>query len=110
VQRVSAIGLNRCAHDRAETDVEVGEACRGFQEGHPLPVSLDGVLLPFFERLAAPRARSRRSIRQEVGRGSRRNVERDALTGKGDLSKRISPSMTQPAPQASSYIVVSLSA
>ena len=38
-------------------------------------------------------------VRQDVGGGPRRNVERDALTGKGDLSKRISPSMTQPAPQ-----------
>jgi hypothetical protein len=36
------------------------------------------------------------------------DVERDALTVKGDLSKRISLSMTQPAPQASSYIPVSL--
>jgi hypothetical protein len=34
----------------------------------------------------------------EVGGGLRRNVERDALTVKGDLSKRISLSMTQPAP------------
>ena len=38
----------------------------------------------------------RRSLCQDVGGGSRRNVERDALTGKGDLSKRISLSMTQP--------------
>jgi hypothetical protein len=45
------------------------------------------------------------------GRRRRRvtpDVERDALTVKGDLSKRISLSMTQPAPQASSYIPLSL--
>jgi len=51
---------------------------------------------------------SRPFIPRDVGSGSRRNVERDALTVKGDLSKRTSLSMTQPAPQASSYTVVSL--
>lgn len=44
----------------------------------------------------------------DVGGGSRRNVERDALTVKGDQSKRTSLSMTQPAPQASSYTAASL--
>ena len=43
-----------------------------------------------------------------VGHGLRRNVERDALTVKGGLSKRISLSMTQPAPRLSSYIAIHL--
>jgi hypothetical protein len=46
--------------------------------------------------------------RAEVGGGLRRDVERDALTVKGDLSKRISLSMTQPAPHLSSYIAAGL--
>jgi hypothetical protein len=37
------------------------------------------------------------------GGGLRRNVERDALTVKGALSKRISLSMTQPAPRTPFY-------
>ena len=43
-----------------------------------------------------------------VGHGLRRNVERDALTVKGDLPKRISLSMTQPGPRLSSYIAMRL--
>jgi hypothetical protein len=51
---------------------------------------------------------ARRSGRRpaELGGGLRRNVERDALTVKGDLSKRISLSMTQPAPRTRFYIAL----
>jgi hypothetical protein len=89
--------------DRAETQ---GASSR-FRVLDVVPFEEEDVGMPLVE--AALAVLMRRSICQDVGRGSRRNVERDALTGKGDLSKRISPSMTQPAPQASSYIVVSLS-
>ena len=91
----------------------------------PLPTALRRPALPRPRcrpvrgggRIAVRRAVRRRDrlgasgLAKELPRGRRRatpDVERDALTVKGDLSKRISLSMTQPAPQLVSYTAVLL--